>query len=132
MSSQNIECIHRIYEAFQARDFPKFFSALSPEIRISQWPEQPSGGIFHGHEGAKRLFRIVAAHMDSYVSIERIMDDGADRMAVIGRTYGATKHTGRRFDVPILHLWRFRDRLAVRLEIALDLPMVEAALAGAA
>ncbi len=34
----------------------------------------------------------------------------------------------RGFDVPIMHLWGFEDGLAVRLEIVLDVPTMQAAL----
>jgi uncharacterized protein len=127
MSSQNIAIVNRIYEAFQARDFAAFFSTLSPEIHITQCPELPFGGIFQGHDEARSFFEGVAKYVDSYVTIERIID-ATSRVAVIGRTYGTAKATGRNFDVPILHLWGFRDGLAVRLEIALDVATMQAAL----
>ena len=47
-------------------------------------------------------------------------------------TYGATRRSGRRFDVPTVHLWEFKDGLATRLEIALDLPAFKMVLADAA
>jgi hypothetical protein len=62
------------------------------------------------------------------VAIERVID-GSDRIAVIGRGHGTIKSTGRGFDVPIMHLWGFQDGLAVRLEIVLDVPAMQAALA---
>jgi ketosteroid isomerase-like protein len=62
------------------------------------------------------------------VAIERLID-GSDRVAVIGGTYGATKSIGRRFDVPLVHLWEFKDGLAVRLEVVVDVPTMLAALA---
>jgi ketosteroid isomerase-like protein len=61
------------------------------------------------------------------VTIERIIDAG-ERVAVIGRSYGTAKSTGCKFDVPIMHLCGFKDGLAVRLEIALDVPTMLAAL----
>jgi uncharacterized protein len=62
------------------------------------------------------------------VAIERLID-GSDRIAVVGRGHGIIKGTGRSFDVPLMHLWEFQDGLAVRLEIVLDVPTMQAALA---
>jgi ketosteroid isomerase-like protein len=67
-------------------------------------------------------------YLDDHVAIERVID-GGDRIAVIGRGSGTIKSTGRDFDVSIMHLWGFQDGLAVRLEIVLDVPAMQAALA---
>ena len=127
MPSENMTTIDRIYGAFETRDFSTFFSLLSPAIHITQCPEIPWGGVFHGFEGAKMFFGKVTAYLEDHVAIERIID-GSDRIAVIGRGHGTIKATGRNFDVPIMHLWRFQDGLANRLEIVLDVPTMQAAL----
>jgi ketosteroid isomerase-like protein len=128
MSSKNIVAVNRIYEAFQARDFPALLSALSPEIHITQCPALPFGGTFEGREGAKAFFGKVTAYLDPYETIERIIDAG-ERVAVVTRAHGTVRSTGRKFDVSVAHLWGFEDGLAVRLEIALDVPAMLAALA---
>ena len=127
MSSQNIAPINRIYKAFDTRDFPALLNLLSPGIHITQCPEVPWGGVFEGLEKAKVFFGKVDAHLDNQVSIERVID-GSDRIVVLGRTHGTVRGTGRSFDVPIMHLWEFQDGLAVRLEIVLDVPTMQAAL----
>jgi uncharacterized protein len=128
MPSENTTIIDRIYEAFETRNVLTFFSLLFPAIRITQCPEVPWGGVFHGHEEAKVFFGKLSTYLESRVAIERVID-GGDRVAVIGRTHGTTKGTGRCFDVPIVHLWEFQDGIAVRLEIVLDVPAMQAALA---
>jgi uncharacterized protein len=127
MSSENINLIDRIYEAFETRDFLKFFKLLSPTIHITQCSEVPWGGVFHGLEEAKVFFGKVNTSLEDHVAIERVVD-GCDRIAVIGRAHGTIKGTARGFDVPIMHLWGFEDGLAVRLEIVLDVPTMQAAL----
>jgi uncharacterized protein len=77
---------------------------------------------------AKVFFGKLKEHIDNHVVVERVID-GCDRIAVVARTYGSAKATGRTFDVPIMHLWQFRDGLAVRLEIVLDVPAMLPALA---
>ena len=131
MPSKNRVSLQQLYEAFEAREFSKFFALLSPDIRITQSPGVPWGGTFRGHDGVKVFLERMAAQVNSYVAIERILDAG-DCMAVTGRTYGATRRSGRRFDVPVVHLWEFKDGLATRLEITLDLPGFKMVLADAA
>jgi len=131
MPSRNHSIIHRLYEALQARDHSTLLRLLSPEIRITHSPGLPWGGNFQGHEGVKVFLERQASHVIAYTAIERILDAG-DHMAVTGRMYGATRRTGRRFDVPIVYLWELEDGLATRLEIVVDLPGFQMALADAA
>ena len=118
MSSDNVVAINRIYEAFENRDILTFFGLLSPEIHITQCPQVPWGGVYQGLEETRLFFGKVSAYLEDHVAIEQILD-GGDRIAVIGRGQGTILSTGCSFDVPIMHLWAFKDRLAVRLEIVL-------------
>jgi uncharacterized protein len=127
MSSENTTTVDRIYEAFEIRDFLGFFNLLSPAIHVTQCHEVPWGGVFQGLEEARIFLGKVNTYLDDHVTIERVID-GGDRIAVIGRGHGIIKGTGRGFDVPIMHLWEFRDGPAVRLEIVLDVPTMRAAL----
>jgi hypothetical protein len=127
MLPENTTTIDRIYEAFETREFLTLFDLLSPTIHIIQCDGVPWGGVFHGFEEAKVFFHKVNAHLENHVAIERVIDSGG-RIAVIGRTHGTIKGTGHGFDVPIMHLWEFQNRLAVRLEIVIDVPTMRAAL----
>lgn len=127
MSSENITIIDRIYNSFETRDSLTFFKLLSPTIHVTQCSEVPWGGVYHGLEETKVFFGKVNTYLEDHVAIERVVN-GGDRIAVIGRGHGTIKATGRGFDVPIMHLWGFQDGLAVRLEIVLDVPTMQAAL----
>lgn len=131
MPSRNQRSLRRLYEALEARDHSTLFSLLSRNVQITHSPGLPWGGTFQGHAGAKMFFERVATYVTSYMAIERILDAG-DHLAVTGRTYGATRRSGRRFDVPFVHLWHMEDGVALRLEIVLDLPAFQVALADAA
>jgi len=123
--------IQRIYEALETRDHPTLFSYLSQKIQVTQSPGLPWGGTFRGHDGAKIFLERMTSYVTSYVAIERILDAG-DHVAVTGRAYGATRRSGRRFDVPFVHLWHLEEGAVVRLQIVLDLPAFQGALADAA
>jgi hypothetical protein len=127
MSPENTTTIDRIYEAFETREFVTLFNLLSPTIHITQCDGVPWGGVFHGLEEAKVFFHKVNSHLESHVAIERVIDGGG-RIAVIGRTHGLIRGTGHGFDVPIMHLREFQNRLAARLEIVIDVPTMRAAL----
>jgi hypothetical protein len=72
MSSENTTIIDRIYEAFETRNFLTFFNLLSPAIHITQCPEVPWGGVFHGLVEAKVFFGKVNTYLEDHVAIERV------------------------------------------------------------
>ena len=127
MSAENIDVINRIYEAFENRDTAALLSLLSHNINVIQCPQVPWGGVFQGIDEAQLFFGTVNKYLDSHVAIELTIN-GGDRIAVIGRAHGTIKGAGGHFDVPIVHLWTFKDGLANRLEIVLDVPVMQAAL----
>ena len=131
MPSRNRLILHRLYEALQARDYPTLFSFLSPEIRVTHSPQLRWGGSFQGHEGAKEFFERLGTFVTSHVAIERILHVG-DQMAVTVWMAGFTRRTEWRLAVPIAYHWVFKDGLAVRLDVALDLQTFQAAPADAA
>jgi hypothetical protein len=131
LSSKNIALVRTGYQALVSGDLAAFLRFLSPEIRITQPPELPWGGEFRGRSGARMLFVRLAEYLEAAIDIETLIDAGA-RVAAIGRIHGRTKGSGRGFDAPLVHLWEVRDGLAVRLEIAVDVPKLLAALARAA
>jgi uncharacterized protein len=129
MSTENIAVISHIYEAFESRDFITFFNFLSPHVQVTQSSEVPWGGIFDGIEEAEIFFGKRSTYLDDHVTIDHLIIDGNNRIAVVGRGQGTIRETGRSFDVPMMHLWEFQYGLAVRLEIILDVPTMQAALA---
>lgn len=92
-----------------------------------QCPQVPWGGVFHGLEEARVFFGKLSAYLDDHIAIDHIID-GGERIAVIGRGQGTIRDTNTPFDVAIMHLWAFDNGLAVRLEIVLDVPIMQAAL----
>ena len=131
MPSRNQTNVRLLYEALESRDNPTLFSLLSPRIQVTHSPGLPWGGTFRGNDGATVFLERMSAYVTSYVAIERILEAG-DHIAVTGRTYGATRRSGRRFDVPFVHIWHLEDGIVVRLEVVIDLPAFQVALADAA
>lgn len=131
MPSRNLSIVQRMYEVFEAKDYPTFFDQLAPDIHVVQSLELPWGGMYRGRPGAKMFFSRLAAYLDARVTVEQWIDAG-ERVAAVGRTHGTTHGGGRSFDVPLVHFWDLKDGQVVRLEIAVDIPTMQAALERAA
>ena len=127
MSSENIDLVNRIYKAFENRDPATFFCLLSHEIHVTQCPEVAWGGVFQGIDEAQVFFGKIDMYLDSHVAIEHIINSG-DRIG--SHRSSSRRHKGHRRPLrcPYHALWAFKDGLAGRLEIVLDVPIMQAAL----
>lgn len=127
MGRPNAEVVGQVYEAFQRRDIPAVLKVLAPDVEITQSNEIPWGGTYQGHDGALQFFARLTQAITSAVVLERLVDAG-DHVVAIGRTQGTVNATGSRFDVPVAHVWAFKDGLVVRIAFYIDNPTMHAAL----
>jgi uncharacterized protein len=123
----NVELIEELYSAFSQRDLPAIFSALAPDVEVSQSPALPWGGVYRGVEGFREFFSKLTSQITPALAIERYIDAGEDVVA-IGRTQGTVNNGGRSFDVPVVHVWRLREGKVVRFQPYIDVPTMQAAL----
>jgi ketosteroid isomerase-like protein len=128
MSSENVEIVQRLYEAFARRDVPEILSRLAPEVEISQSTDLPWGGVYQGADQFGLFFRNLTQHIHSTLVFERYLDSG-DHVVAIGRTQGTVAATGHPFDVPIMHLWRLREGKVLSFQPYIDNPAMQAVLA---
>jgi uncharacterized protein len=127
MARSNVELVERVYQAFRRRDFPEIFSCCAPEVEVIQSTELPWGGEYRGHEEVTRYFGTLTRHISSSVVLDRFIDAG-DQVVAIGRTRGTVLATGRRFDVPVVHVWHVREGQIMKFLPYLDVPLMSAAL----
>jgi ketosteroid isomerase-like protein len=129
VSAANIEFMKRLYAAFARRDVPAIFAALAPEVEVLQSPELPWGGVYQGRDEFRQFFGKLTQHINSNLVFERFLDAG-DHVVAIGRTHGTVNANGQAFDMPAVHVWQLRDEQVVRFQPYIDVPTMQAALAG--
>jgi uncharacterized protein len=123
MPRPNAQIITRLYEALETHDLPRILQFLDPKADTRQSAELPWGGTFHGHEGFAHFLGGVVEHLDSRVTIERIID-GGEFVAVVGRTEGRIKSSGEPFSVPLVHLYELSGGKIVSARLCIDDPPV--------
>lgn len=121
MSDRNLRACRAGYEAFARRDAAAVLAFLAPDIEIRQTPLLPWGGVHHGIDGVRTFLARLTGAIDSQVEIERMVA-AEDRVVMVGRTRGTVRATGRRFDIPAVHVWTLADGRAVRWEAYVDTP----------
>jgi len=123
----NVDVVRRVYDAFKNRDLVQVLSLFSPDIDMAQSDEVPWGGAYKGHAGAKQFFAKLTGTVTSNVAFERFIDAG-DHVVAVGRTQGAVNATGKRFDVPVAHVWKIENGRVAAVRYYIDNPTMGAAL----
>ena len=131
MSQQNVSLVQSLYEAFGRGDIPAILGAMDPDIvwDIPQAPDYPLGGIHRGPQGiASEFFSVIPSYYQEFAAIpQRVVDDG-DRVIVLGEYRGKGKASGMAFQVPVAHVYGFRDGKWVRFQEYTDTGTIAAAL----
>jgi ketosteroid isomerase-like protein len=115
MADGNVEILKKLYEAFRTRDLLTIMNAVDHEIAVQQTDALPWGGKYRGIAGLQDFFGKLLAHIESQVTVEQYVDAG-DTVIAVGRTRGMVKKNGNAFDVPFVHVWRFKNGNAVSFE----------------
>lgn len=119
--------IRAAYAAYDLNDRASILDLFDPEIEIRQTPLLPWGGRFRGLEEAAEFYRRLAQHVDSRVEPQQVFEAG-DTVVVTGRVRGTARATGSEFDIPVVHLWTFRDGRVVGFQPHVDTPAMLQAL----
>jgi ketosteroid isomerase-like protein len=127
VSASNIEIVKEAYARHQRGDIAGVFVLLSPHIEIRQTTELPWGGVFRGHDGARRFFGLLMQHTAAMPQPTKIFE-ASEEVVVIGRLKGVAKATSSPIDLDIVHVWTVRDGLAVRFCTYIDTPQMKNAL----
>ena len=112
----------RSYEAFARDDMDAVLADMHPDIEWHQAQGLAHGGLYRGLDEVRRnVFDPLDRDwwQEFEVEPEQFLDAG-EEVVVIGRYRGMAKETGRHLDVPFVHVWTFRDALAVRFRQFLD------------
>lgn len=124
---RDIEKVEEIYAAYGRRDADAMLQLVAPDVAITQSTELPWGGSYRGHSGAREFLAALSKYLDSRVVIERLIDAGSQVVAV-GRTVGKARGTDLEFDVPLVHVWSFKEGLVTHFEPYVDNPTLLAVI----
>jgi len=117
-----VEIVKRSYEAFSRGDLDSVVADFDPEIEWQQAQGLPHGGTYRGVEAVRRSIfdPLDADWWDEFSADPDEFLDAGDDVMVLGRYRGVAKGTGKRLDVPFVHVWRLRDGKAVLFRQFLD------------
>ena len=118
----NVAIVRRSYVAFARDDMDGVVGDMHPDIVWHQAQGLPHGGVYHGLAEVRRnVFDPLDRDWWSEFTAEpdEFLDAG-DEIMVLGRYRGVAKETGKKLDVPFVHVWTLQDGKAVRFRQFLD------------
>lgn len=119
MTTENIEIIKRIYEAFTHQDLDGLLKLVDPNCVVTQDAALPWGGRYVGHAGVTDFAFALMGTIDSAVTVESLFE--ADGQVIqSGRTKGTVRANGNSFDIPEVHIWTLKDGKVVAAHFAID------------
>ena len=123
MSSENVDLIRAIYDAFAAGDVAGVLARMSPDI---VWNEAENslyadGNPYVGPEAIRTgVFARLGAEWDGFAVVPEEYLDAGEAIVVLGRYRAACKATGKAMDAQFAHVWRVSDGKAARVQQYID------------
>jgi ketosteroid isomerase-like protein len=107
-----LDIVRKIYRDFAAGDAAAILAVFADDVELKlaeNHPYRGSAGAWRGKDAiATKFFAVAGPEWDGWsIGVESTVE-AADALVVEGRYTGLYKPTGRRMDVQVCHVWRFR------------------------
>jgi ketosteroid isomerase-like protein len=112
----NVTTIQELYAAFGRGDIATVMAGFADDIVWeSEGPASlKTSGIRHGKTETMGFFAGLAEEgLNPHLTISEYVGSG-DTVMTIGRYTATSRTTGKKFDTPIAHYWKFRDGKVIR------------------
>jgi ketosteroid isomerase-like protein len=111
---ENVELHRRIAEAFNAHDREAFVALCDPDIEWNSVFAAVGGATYQGYDGIREFFAdFEEAWGEAFsVEVEAYFDLGEETLAFVV-LHGSGRQSGAEVAMPVAHLMRWRDGLAV-------------------
>ena len=113
----HIDTVRKIYRDFAAGDAAAILDVFADDVEFrlaEHHPYRGSAGAWRGRQAiAQEFFAVAGPEWQSWtIGVEQTVE-APDTVIVEGRYTGLYKPTGRRMDIQVCHVWRFRgERVA--------------------
>jgi ketosteroid isomerase-like protein len=120
--ASDVDATRRSYEAFARGDMDVVVADMHADIEWHQAQGLPHGGFYRGLDEVRRAVfdPLDEEWWDEFDAVPDEYLDAGSEVVVLGRYRGRAKGTGKRLDVPFVHVWTWRDGKAVRFRQFLD------------
>lgn len=131
MTTQALDAVKSVYEAFAVGDIPTVMSYFASDIEWTEAEGFPYGGTYKG-PGAilQGVFMRLGSEWNNYTAVPNELIDAGETVIALGKYSGTYKATGKSFQAEFAHVWRFREGKAFKFQQYTDTLRVHEALVG--
>jgi ketosteroid isomerase-like protein len=115
MSQENVELVHRSYEAYLRGDLEAALAAFDPEVETYDH-DIPDATVYRGFEGLLRWQADWERSWESWRWDPEEFIDAGERVVAVLRVHARGRHSGVDLERLDAAVWRLRDRKCVRLD----------------
>ena len=110
MSHENVELVHRAYDAFNRRDLDDFLALADPDIELTtRFMEMEGDPFYRGHDGVREWWRtLLGVFPDFSAEVLEVRDFG-DSVVIQLRVRGHGGDSGVPFDEVVWQASKMRD-----------------------
>jgi len=110
MSQENVERVHRAYEAFNRRDLDAFLGFMDPEVELmTRFMELEGDPYYRGHDVVREWWRALLAVFPDFNSEVLKVRDLGDSLIVAVRVRGHGVEGGAPFEQAVWQAVKLRD-----------------------
>ena len=119
-----LDTVRKIYRDFAAGDAAAILAVFAADVEFKlaeSHPYRAAAGAWRGKDAImKSFFAVAGPEWDGWsIGVESTIE-AADAVVVEARYTGLYRPTGRRMDVQVCHVWRFRDGLVASFHQYVD------------
>jgi ketosteroid isomerase-like protein len=95
MSEENVERVHRVYDAFNRRDLDDFLASMDPDIELTaRFMELEGDPYYRGHDGVREWWRTLLAVFPDFSAEMLEVRDFGDSVVIALRVRGHGADSG--------------------------------------
>lgn len=127
--NQNAEKIQGMYAAFAEGNVPAVLGELDTKVSWTEAEGGPYGGVYTGANAVlENVFMRIGSEWDKFAAIPEEYVSEGDTVVALG-TYNCTyKATGKSFNAPFTHVWKFRNGRVIAFQQYTDTAAFQGAL----
>lgn len=121
--TSNVDVVRRLFGAVEDRDLDRMLGCYGPDVEITESTALPYGGVYRGHDGARRHAAAFVAAWGAWQTpaefpLDARFAEGDDGIvAVVFRHRAVDKERGRRLDEPEVAVYEVRDGQVMRSQM---------------
>jgi ketosteroid isomerase-like protein len=110
MSHENVELVHRVYDAFNRRDLDDFLAFADPDVELTtRFMEMEGDPFYRGHDGVREWWRtLLAVFPDFSAEVLEVRDFG-DSVVIALRVRGHGVDSGAPVDEVVWQASKVRN-----------------------